>query len=346
MSRSSALEPKIDAYRRVLGKLTGGVREKAWSRMYWSGHDLGVDRAHASQLRRERLLVARLVRGGIKGWPRRRTLFTRSLPFGCRPCVKGRAACLSVTNVCTRDCFFCPNPRPRKDEACLGGLVVDDLPSAPRLVERFGLESIGVSGGDPLTRLPRTLRLARALRRRFGPRLRMNLYTNGDLLTEAVLRRLKRAGVAEIRINLVANEFDLEPLKRALGHFRDVVVEIPVVPEQRERLRRLIGELDELGLPHLVLHELAYSKENFAAMSRRGHRAKSPRFPVKGMRPVSESGLAALELLLHALKTARRLSVYYCSHDTIEMINERGVRYRRSRLGPAGARLAKGLRCY
>ncbi|MFI5349399.1 MAG: radical SAM protein [Elusimicrobiota bacterium] len=338
MSRQPPLAPDLEAYRAVLRKLSGGACEKAWSRMYWSGHDLAVDRAYPSKLRKERRLIAALARGGIKGWPRRRTLYTGTLPHGCRTCVRGHGACLSVTNVCTRDCFFCPNPHPRRDDTNLGGLPVDDLARAPRLVELFGLKSIGVSGGDPLTRLPRTLRLARALRRRLGPRFRMALYTNGDLLTETVLRRLKRAGFAEIRINLVANEFDLEPLKRALKHFRDVVVEIPVVPEQKERLRRLIDALDELGLPHLVIHELAYLKENFVAMAGRGYRAKSPHYPVKGMRPVSDSGLAALELLLHALKTARKLSVYYCSHDTIEMINERGARYRYASLGRAKAR--------
>ena len=327
------LEAELEAYRSTVGRLSGGACEKAWSRMFWSGHEIGVDRAYPSKLRKERRLVEELVRNGIKGWPRRRTLYTGTLPVGCRTCVPGRGACLSVTNVCTRDCFFCPNPRPRKDETCLGGLPVDDLARVPRLVELFGLKSIGVSGGDPLTRLPRTLRLARALRRRAGARFHMALYTNGDLLTEAVLRRLKRAGFSELRINLVANEFDLGPLQRALKHFRNVVVEIPVLPEQEVRLRRLIDQLDEAGLPHLVLHELAYAETNFAAMTRRGYRAKSPRYPVKGMRPVSDSGIAALKLLRHAQKTARRLSVYYCSHDTIEMINERGARYRRARLG-------------
>ncbi len=317
-----------------LAKLLGAACELHWSDRYWAQHDIGFDPAHRAKACQERRLLAELASLGLKGDPSHGIVFTRSLPPGCDRCLKGRGACVSVTHVCTRDCFFCPNGHPRRDEIRLSGFPPVKEGQVPGLARRLGLKSLGISGGDPLTRLPRTLRLARSLRRRLGPRLWMQLYTNGDLLTDSVLRRLKQAGIRQIRVNVAANGFDLAPVMRALAVLRHVAVEVPVVPAQEPRLRRLIDALDAVGVAHLVLHELSYAAENARKMSRLGYRAKSPQVPFKGMRPVSDSGLAALRLLKHALKTTRSLSVYYCSHDTIELINERGARLRLARLMP------------
>ncbi len=334
------LERGLRQYRAAMEKLNAPACEAAAAELYWTRHDLPCDPRWRAKRRAERRLLGELARLGVKGDPRRRALYTRSRPRGCRVCLKGKGACLSVTNLCTRDCFFCPNPRPRADRVALGGYPIDEESHLVRVVERFGLESIGISGGDPLTRLDRTARLALSLRRRFGPGFWMQLYTNGDLLSDEALRRLRRAGINELRIDLAAYGFDLRPVRRALDGIGRVTIELPVIPEHEARLKRLIGELDALGARHLVLHELGCAAANRRSLARRGYLAKSPRQPTNWMRPVSDSGLAALRLLKHALRTTRRMSVYFCSHDTIEMINRRGVRYRLSRLrAPTPARL-------
>ena len=181
---------------------------------------IAVDRAEDDPGRAERVdaLLDALDRGGIRGSAERRTLFTRHLPPGCRGCLQGKGTNAFVTGKCTRDCFFCFNQKPRKDELVVHGIRLAEPEEAPDVVRRYGLRSVGVSGGEPTLKPERLLRLVRALRT-LPFRVRIDLYTNGDCLSDELLAQLKDAGLDAIRFNLVAREFDTEPLERALRYF-------------------------------------------------------------------------------------------------------------------------------
>ena len=138
--------------------------------------------------RRRAALLRKLKAAGINGWPERMTLFTKSLPMGCRPCLKGQGSNLVMTLKCNRDCFFCFNPEPRLAEMSVHGRSVRDLKEGVALLAALGARSVGISGGEPLLEKRKVLALARALRRHFGRSLRIDLYTNGDLLTTRVLK--------------------------------------------------------------------------------------------------------------------------------------------------------------
>ncbi|MDE2293767.1 MAG: radical SAM protein, partial [Elusimicrobia bacterium] len=184
-------------------------------------------------------LLERLRAGGIKGSAERRTLYTRRLPPGCRGCLMGRGTNAYVTGLCTRDCFFCFNQKPRVDELVVHGIPLAEPEMAPEIVRRYGLRSVGLSGGEPTLKPERLLRLVRALRG-LPFRVRLDLYTNGDRLDDALLRALKEAGVDALRVNLVAREFDLEPVRRALRYFDETSVEVPVVPERLAELKDMV----------------------------------------------------------------------------------------------------------
>lgn len=273
-------------------------------------------------------LLARLSAAGIKGDLSSMTLYTRRLPPGCRSCLSGRGANVLVTGLCTRDCFFCFNHKPRVDELVVHGVPVDDPAEAPEIVRRHGLRSVGLSGGEPLLRLPRTLALIAALKTMPRPP-RVDLYTNGDLATDETLGRLKDAGLDAIRFDLAARGYDASPVRRALRVFDEVAVEIPVVPADRDALRRMVLELDEAGVPYLNIHELFACAEN---RDRVGAAEGAP-MPADAAhllwKPTAESGVAALELLLFALEKTKTLSVYYCSCGTQELIAARGLARRR-----------------
>ncbi len=275
-------------------------------------------------------LLRRLKAAGIKGSIRSMTLFTRSLPPGCRLCLKGQGSNLFVTGHCTRDCFFCFNEKPRKDELVVHGIPVDQPEEAAAIIERFDLRSVGISGGEPLLFPDRVLRLIRSLRA-LPRKLRIDLYTNGDRVDKEILQELRSAGLDALRFNLVARDFSLAPVRQALRYFKEVAVEIPVIPEQMPKLRGMVMDLDRMGVPFLNIHELFFCPENFDRVAAEGETPNAQTSKHLLWRPTQASGEAALELLLYALENTRRLSVYYCSCGTQEMISRNGL-LRRKRL--------------
>lgn len=293
--------------------------------------DVGAPRASQPEDPRVAPLLAELQAAGIRGSVERRTLFTKRLPPGCRGCLSGKGTNAFVTGLCTRDCFFCFNHKPRTDELVVHGIPLAEPEEAPYIVRRYGLRSVGVSGGEPTLRPERLLRLVRALKTLPFP-VRADLYTNGDCLDDALLSRLKEAGLDALRFNVVARAFDLAPVERALKVFPETAVEIPVDPEQTAELREMTLRLDELGVPFLNIHELFVCRENAARVTARGHASGGREAAGLLWEPVAGGDAAALELLLFGLRRARNLSVYYCSTRTQEDISARGFR-RRRRLG-------------
>lgn len=288
------------------------------------------DPAFVSRLR-ERL--ARLRAAGIQGDIESLTLYTKGLPAGCKTCLKGRGTNLYITGRCTRDCFFCFNQKPRTDELVVHGIKVQTAEDAAAIVERYDLSSVGISGGEPLLRPELVLQVLAALKKLKRP-LTADLYTNGDKLSDEMLANLKDAGLHSIRINMVAREYDLEPMPRTLKYFPEAAVEIPAVPEHLERQRELIVDLDAMGVRWLNLHELFVCPENAERMSQEGYAAVDGKHDHLLWSPVPESGEAALELLLFAQARCRALSVYYCSCGTQELISKRGLERRRKVAAP------------
>ena len=107
-----------------------------------------------------------------------------------------------------------------------------------------------------------------------------------------------------------------------------------MIPQDKEKIKKLILDLDLIRLPSLILHELGIYMDNSIALKERGFLAKSS--DCKGpFRPVSESGLVCLELLLFSLKYSRSLSVYYCSSDTEKSICDVSAAHRLRHLAQA-----------
>jgi len=293
---------------------------------------IALRRSQDDRGRAERVssLLDGLRRGGIKGSIERRTLYTRRLPPGCRGCLAGKGTNAYVTGLCTRDCFFCFNAKPRTDELVVHGIRLENPEDAPEVVRRYGLRSVGVSGGEPTMRRDRLLRLVRALRT-LPFRVRIDLYTNGDRLTDPLLGELKEAGLDALRFNLVAREFDTEPLERAMRYFDETAVEVPVIPERMAEMKDMVLRLDALGVPFLNIHELFACRENAGRVAEEGYGSGESASDVLQWEPVAEAEEAALSLLLFALENTAQLSVYYCSCKTQQDISRRGMR-RRMRL--------------
>ncbi|MHB2025019.1 MAG: radical SAM protein [Elusimicrobiota bacterium] len=278
-------------------------------------------------------LIKELKKSGIKGDFKTRTLFTRGLPPGCKGCLKGRGTNLYVTGLCTRDCFFCFNNKPRRDEIVVHGIPVKNPEDVSSIVERYDLRSVGISGGEPLLYPKRVIAIIQALRR-MPRKTRIDLYTNGDRADKNLLLKLRDAGLDSLRFNLVARDYDPSPIPEALRIFNDVTVEVPVIPGQIEKLKSLALNLDSMGVPYMVIHELFICSENNARVAKENLREKPQKVSRHLLwKPTRESEEAALEFLLFALNSLERMGVYYCSCGTQETISRRGLMRRRKSAG-------------
>ena len=131
------------------------------------------------------------------------------------------------------------------------------------------------------------------------------------------MSRLRGAGLDAIRFDLAARDYDLEPVRRALKVFDETAVEIPVVPEDKEKLERMVLELDAAGVPFLNIHELFLCAENEGRVLAQGEKAKAGGESKHLLwRPTAKSLESCLELMLFAQKECPTLSVYLCSCGT------------------------------
>ncbi|MDP7078868.1 MAG: hypothetical protein QF415_03185 [Candidatus Undinarchaeales archaeon] len=193
--------------------------------------------------------------------------YTGKLPAGCRLCVKGAKLVLFVTGVCGRGCFYCPLSDRRRE--------VDDTWANERPIardedilleaERMRALGAGVTGGDPLACVDRTVHLVRLLKEHQGERFHIHLYTDGSRATSTVLSQLHDAGVDEIRFH-----FAKDAVKHALELEWAVGAEVPVLPGESERLKAYLRFLDEAGAAFCNLNELEYTDRTGSAMREHG----------------------------------------------------------------------------
>jgi hypothetical protein len=199
---------------------------------------------------------------------------------------------------------------------------------------------VSISGGEPLLTPDRTLAFLDVVRDRCGSHVHTWLYTNGTLLTEALVRRLAAAGLQEIRFDIGAVGYALDRVALACGRVPCVTVEIPAVPEDYPLVRDLLGRLSELGVSHLNLHQLRLTPHNLPRLAGREYTFIPGEHPT-----VLESEFCALQLMESATVSGASLAVHYCSfvyknrHQraaartraatgrlrTVETLTERGV---------------------
>ncbi|MDI6896118.1 radical SAM protein [Methanocella conradii] len=193
---------------------------------------------------------------------------------GCRLCCKGAKMVLFVTGACARDCFYCPLSEGRKGKDIVYAnerLVKSDSDAIEeaRLMSALGT---GITGGEPLLRLDRTLHYIKLLKGHFGERHHIHLYT-GIAPPDDVLQKLAEAGLDEIRFHPPMEEWDRfretefnMALNRSKELGMDAGVEIPAikpVPEIIAAVSKAKGFLN--------LNELEFSDTNYMALKERGY---------------------------------------------------------------------------
>lgn len=236
-----------------------------------------------------------------------------NLPKGCSMCVRGLKTVLLVTGVCPLRCWYCPLSERKKNK----DVVVanewwikkdDEILEEAKLCRSLGA---GITGGDPLCRLSRTVKYIKLFKKKFGKKFHIHLYTSGELASKANLKKFYDAGLDEIRFhprNFLEKSFKKnQGLENALAFGWSVGCEIPVIPGKTKETERFIDYINKLGVNFLNLNELEISETNAFEMSARGFTAVSDEsFAVKGSRE------AAMKLLKYCAKNTK-LRVHYCT---------------------------------
>ncbi len=241
------------------------------------------------------------------------------LPTGCKFCTRGSKMVLFVTGLCSASCFYCPlsAEKANKDVIFADETPVSDDSDILEEVLAIGAEGAGISGGDPLCRLERTLHYIRLLKEQFGPDFHIHLYTSQSDAHMDVMKQLHEAGLDEIRFHPQRNDWSGIEAARDVG--LDVGLEIPVIPGQIERIKRVILRAQDYGLSFVNLNELEASETNFENLVRRGYRLRSI-----SSASILGSAETASEILKWGASNLERISLHFCTalfKDAIQMRN-------------------------
>jgi len=288
----------FDAY---LNDLVNQNRDtfSAWPNLKW----LNYSSAAEAQQQRDRLTE------GLDGnW-----LFKETKPYynhiseGCKICGLGGWSCLFITGKCNGSCFYCPAPQLADDIPTTQNLKFATAEAYADYVQFFRFKGVSFSGGEPLLFFDRTLQYLKQIRKN-NPDIYIWMYTNGILGDEQKFSKLAAAGLNEVRFDIGATGFKLDKIKAARGIIPNITIEIPAVPEEKQRLKQLLPEMIHAGVTNLNLHQLRLTKHNVARLSEHDYTYIPAEQPI-----VLESELAALEIISHARQNNIDIGINYCS---------------------------------
>jgi uncharacterized protein len=230
------------------------------------------------------------------------------LSQGCQICTEGHWSCLFLHSKCNSRCFYCPTRQDENLVPMTNTLPFPEVNDYLDYVQKFGFTGVSLSGGEPLLALDQTLLYLSKVTERFGASLYTWLYTNGMLVTDAVLQQLKETGLDELRFDIGATAMELAAAILAVRYIETVTVEIPALPEEFERLKIIIREMKLHGIQHLNLHQLRVTPYNLPHVSTRGYTF------LHGTKvTILESELTALRLIEWNYDQNIGLPINYCS---------------------------------
>lgn len=243
-----------------------------------------------------------------------KTLFKETKPYyhqiskGCKLCGEGQWSCLFITNKCNAHCFYCPTPQINDEIPSTQGLEFNNPESFALYVKHFGFKAVAFSGGEPFLFFDRTLAYLKAIRKICNNSIYIWIYTNGLLATKDKVQELADNGLDEIRFDIGATGYNLEKVKLAKGTIKTITIEIPAIPEEKEKLICLLPEMEDSGVLNLNLHQLRMTVHNSNKLLNRNYTVIPSERPL-----ILESELTALEVISAANKQGIFLGINYCS---------------------------------
>jgi len=258
------------------------------------------------------------------------SFYSEPLSPACRMCADGSKMVVLITGLCPADCYYCPlslekigKDRIFADEWELSNEEdVEKLLKEARYIKATGA---GITGGDPLIVWQRAKNYIKFLKKNFGQKFHVHLYTSGIKNTEHI-EELIDAGLDEIRFHpMPKNWIDMEKspisdiIKKIVKIGCDVAIEIPAIPDMENETFSMIKWADNIGIKWINLNELEYSETNADKLNKKGYTVKDDlSSAVKG------SQETAIKIFKMCSKHNFKAGVHYCSSsfkDGIQLRN-------------------------
>lgn len=242
------------------------------------------------------------------------------LPEGCKYCVRGEKLVLFVTGLCPRTCYFCPISDQKYGHDVIYAnerkiKATEDIITEARLMQAKGA---GITGGDPLLKLERTVEYIKELKKAFGSSFHLHLYTSLNLVTEATLAKLYGAGLDEIRFH-----FDFEDkifwkkIFLAKKFSWKVGAELPCIPTKSVEMKK-IADLISGQADFLNLNELERADNKHSSLDEAGFKTIHPfSYATEG------SVKAGLEIAQYVREKGYAYSVHICTAKLKENVQLR-----------------------
>ena len=236
------------------------------------------------------------------------SLCTGHVAEGCRHCIDGSKMVLFVTGRCGWNCYYCPVSLEKKGKDVIyaneGRVYTDDEIIAE--AEAMDATGTGITGGDPLLDMDRTVHMIRLLKDRFGKGHHIHLYT--ATIDPEKAKRLQDAGLDEIRFHppeSVWTEMSSTRLRETVESLDiDVGVEVPALPHRERELNALVAYCREVGVDFVNLNELEFSESNWDMMEAYGYSVRDE---------LSSAVDGSRETAVAVLKANKRADVHFCS---------------------------------
>jgi len=241
------------------------------------------------------------------------------LAKGCQLCVQGKKLVLLVTGLCGRGCYYCPlsDKKKNKDVVYANEWPTDNIKDIIKEAELCSSRGAGITGGDPLAVIERTVVFIKALKERFGKTFHIHLYTPLIKVNEENLKKLRAAGLDEIRFHpdLDDNRY-WNKLKYAKSLGWDIGIEIPAIPGKKSEILQLIDYAKE-KIDFLNINELEISDTNASKLGEYGFETKGElSYGIKGSEEL------AMEIMEYCKKID--LKTHYCTtilKDKVQLMN-------------------------
>jgi uncharacterized protein len=240
---------------------------------------------------------------------------------GCELCGQGEWSCLFITGRCNANCFYCPASQNSDDTPMAQQLTFENPEEYADFINYFNFKGCSFSGGEPFLAFEKVLGFLETLRKKCAPDLYIWMYTNGILGSEDKYRKLADLGINEVRFDIGATNYKIDTIKKASGIIDNITVEIPMDPNKTELLKKIISELEGLGVTNLNLHQMRLTKYNADKLLAKDYTFLHGEHPT-----VLESELAALEIINFVDSKNYKIGINYCSFQYKNRFQKAGYR--------------------
>jgi len=196
---------------------------------------------------------------------------------GCKYCVKGRKLVLFISGKCSRNCWYCSLSEKRKNKDIIWANE-REIKNTKQLIQESkesNSEGAGITGGDPLLFLGRTLKFASSLKKEFKSKFHIHIYLPTKLVSISNLKKLSRY-VDEVRFH---PEFildsstiskDIKKIKLAQLFFKkkNIGIELPMIPDKKNEILEFIKKTSK-DVGFINLNEFEISDTNFKIISKK-----------------------------------------------------------------------------